>query len=59
MTRYYASFVATATYSTEIEADSYEEAQEQAWELGVPGLCHQEDVEIAGDWEIDTIEEIV
>ena len=46
-----------AFFTAEVEADSIDEAEDLAADLAPRGLCHQEEAEISGDWELDFVQE--
>lgn len=58
MKRYIVVLASTATHTTEIEAETPGEAGTIALEQGVSSLCHQEEVELSDDWDIEYIEEV-
>lgn len=55
MPRYMVYMVTTASAAIEVEAVSADDAEDRAYEVGFPSPCHQEEFELAGDWEIDEV----
>jgi hypothetical protein len=57
--KYLVSYKTAAFWQVEVEAETIDDAIDNADRLGPPPhLCHQESVELAGDWDIDTVEEL-
>lgn len=57
--KYYVGYKTGAFAGIEVEADSADEAIDLAEEqFGPKQLCHQEEVEIGTDWEVDFVEAV-
>lgn len=54
MSEYTIYFTTTAVTDVTVEAESYEQAVEDAWdEFQPPVAYHIEDFDLSGDWEVD------
>lgn len=58
MKKWLVFYTTTASVAVEVEAESAEDAVDNADRVGFRSLCHQEEIEIAGDWEVDAVEEL-
>lgn len=55
--KYIVGFKTAAFWQIEVEADSRDEAEQVATDLGFPQLCHQEEIELSEIWEFDYTQE--
>lgn len=56
MPRYYVTFSTSAFYTLEVEAESAEDAAERAWSYGAPQPCCQEEFELSGEWDLNSVD---